>query len=146
MSGGGVRVHHPIYIGTNPDEAVCHHHGEMCERKPVVKKGEHIHAAIDDVHLYECPECCLEAAAGAGKTDPGREESMRLMMVKIITDDWDDNLEKLFVDLGPGRMESGPDGKRGGVWFDSEPEDIADDLPEWLRERNTWFVDSEGGA
>lgn len=138
---GKTPTHHPVYLGTNPDEAVCGRHGEMEFRTPILKKGGNIFAALDGVKLYECPECCLDILAKAGEPGASPERAMKMILIQFIKDDWETHLRKLFVDLGSGEMDEGPDGRRG-VFFHEDPE--KGKIPDYLLERGDWFVHSRG--
>lgn len=98
-------THTPLYFGVSVD-TVCARHGEM-ERKhtPLIERDERIYVPRDGVALYACPECCLDLFAIAGDPNPDPERTTTLLWKRYVEDDWD-VINRLFVDLGPGRIET----------------------------------------
>lgn len=127
---------HPIYLGADPDEAICERHGQMKKQLPMLKKEGDIHAAIDGVHLYVCPECCLTMSREAGMETFDEGNAVRGIMRSFVKEKWDDNLEKLFVNIGSGSMEE------GNVYLHDDVEE--DDIPDYLKEKDIWFAHDKG--
>jgi len=135
------REYDPIRLGTDPREAVCEHHGKMRERSPVFKKDDHIYAALDGIHIHQCPECSKEMFAVAGEPDADEAHAMKMLVARFVESKWDD-LKTLFVDLGPGEMDEGLTGSNE-VFFHEPP--AKEDIPDYLLEDREWFIHSRTG-
>lgn len=138
-------THHPVYIGTDPDEADCRRHGGMDHHRLVVKKDGHIHAGRDGVYFYACPECCRELIQ-LGGAPPPRIDQMpppelgRAFATRMVAKQWEE-LSTLFVDLGPGQMED------RSILFEDDLD--ADAVPDYLKDSERWFAwetDSDTGG
>ncbi|WP_227355027.1 hypothetical protein [Haladaptatus salinisoli] len=128
----------PIYIGTDPEDAVCDRHGAMERRAPIVTFDGHVHALADAVSVYNCPECCLELARESGGPTETEQAAFEACWRQLVDTRWRSGLRRLFVDLGRGGVDDGT------IHVRERLDD--DEIPDYLREADDWEVKTLGDA
>jgi hypothetical protein len=104
-------THTPLYLGMIPEAAVCERHGEMRRwHIPVFVHKEHVYAVLDRAALYQCPECCIDLIALAGDPNMDPDQTRTVLRRQYVETHWDDVIEHLVVDLGPGCIETRDEG------------------------------------
>ncbi|WP_458185574.1 hypothetical protein [Haladaptatus sp. NG-WS-4] len=126
----------PLYVGTDPENAVCDRHGAMERRAPVVTIDGHVHALADPVSVYNCPDCCLEVARTFGGPTETEQVAFEACWRQLVDERWQSGLERLFVDLDRGTVED-------GTVFLHERRSV-DEIPDYLRETDEWDVRTRG--
>ncbi|WP_266075666.1 hypothetical protein [Haladaptatus caseinilyticus] len=122
----------PIYIGTDPEDAVCERHGTMKPKTPVVTFDGHIHAPREPVSVRSCPDCCLELARESGGPTASPQDAFEACWRQLVDERWRTGLSQLFVDLGRGAVDDGT------IYLHDETDPMG--VPRSLRETDDWAV------
>lgn len=122
----------PIYIGTDPEDAVCERHGTMEPRTPVVAFDGHVHALAEPVSVRNCPDCCLELAREQGGPTQTEGAAFQACWRQLVDEGWRKGLDRLFVDLGRGAVD--------GETIRLHERNGADEIPSYLLDADGWNV------
>ncbi|WP_435152350.1 hypothetical protein [Haladaptatus sp. DFWS20] len=122
----------PIYIGTDPEDAVCERHGAMEPKTPVVTFDGHVHALRKPVAVRNCPDCCLELARKSGGPTATEQDAFEACWRQLVDEGWRNGLERMFVDLGRGSVE------KETIYIHEKIKPTA--IPSYLREADDWTV------
>ncbi|WP_458209124.1 hypothetical protein [Haladaptatus sp. NG-SE-30] len=128
----------PIYIGTDPESAVCDRHGRMEQRAPIVTADEHVYALVGPVSVFNCPDCCVELARESGGPTEPEQAAFEACWRQLVDERWRSGLQRLFVDLGRGTVDD-------DTIYIHERVD-SDEIPDYLRDTNEWVVKTLGDA
>ena len=105
--GATISTRVPLYFGQVRADAVCDRHGDMVfQGSPVVERNGQVYAAREGVSLFSCPECCLDLFADAGEPTFDSDRAVAVLWKRYLDDGWNGSVQKLFVNLGLGRLES----------------------------------------